>query len=100
MIGIPRRSVLRPAGVSILSDPELPREVQAEYRQCVHCQYVWKIEPGSGRMRGFCARCNGPTCGPKCFECKGTWEQVCEDIEAGREPGSRIITSVPFGGNE
>ncbi len=37
---------------------------------CVHCQRTWAVKPGSGRQRGWCMKCNGPTCGGKaCQTC-------------------------------
>lgn len=96
MLVVPKHSILRPHGVGILADPDLPHEQQSDYRQCIHCQKSWKVEPGSGRLRGFCMKCNGPICGPRCSECHGPFEKVCEDIEAGRVPGSKIILSVPY----
>lgn len=54
--------------------------------QCVHCGYIWTPEPGSGRKRGFCTRCNGFTCGRK--DCRKNaclpLEQWLENVEAGR----------------
>ena len=44
--------------------------VERDCLQCVHCQYTWFVEPGSGKERGWCTGCDGPTCGGK--EC-----QVC-----------------------
>jgi len=35
-------------------------------RRCVHCGRHWLAVKGSGTVRGFCLRCNGHTCGPKC----------------------------------
>ena len=99
MISIPKHSILRPKGTGILSDPDRPHEQQMDYKQCVHCQGVWKVEPGSGKLRGYCAKCNGPVCGPMCLECNGGIEKVNDDLEAGRVPGSRIIIPVRFGGN-
>jgi hypothetical protein len=65
VILIPRLSMLRPHG-ALLDDG---REV-ADLLQCCHCQYTWRLEPGSGRRRGFCTLCMGVTCGrPPCMEC-------------------------------
>lgn len=50
--------------------------------QCLHCQHLWEVKPGSGIERGFCFRCNGPTCGkPECDRCL-PWEMQCEIIES------------------
>lgn len=65
MILLPKHTVLRPDG-ALLEDG---RQV-ADLLQCVHCQFVWRVRPGSGRRRGFCTRCQGVTCGkPACMEC-------------------------------
>jgi len=51
--------------------------------QCVHCGRHFHLRPGSGRVRGYCARCNGPICGPGCAECVPAEQQI-ENLEAGR----------------
>lgn len=62
---IPKFTLLRPHG-ALLEDN---REV-ADLLQCCHCQYTWKLQPGSGRRRGFCYRCMGVTCGKEaCMVC-------------------------------
>jgi hypothetical protein len=41
--------------------------LEQETRQCVHCQYMWVYNPGSGDTRGFCLNCGGFICGrPQC----------------------------------
>lgn len=56
----------RPKGYAIWTGPDAP-PVERDTAQCKHCQMHWFIEPGSGRARGFCLRCMGPTCGkPAC----------------------------------
>lgn len=45
---------------------------EEDWMTCVHCCYGWKVEPGSGRMRGWCNECKGPVChrGPQhCKPC-------------------------------
>ncbi len=51
-------------------DPDKPI-YERDTLQCVHCQKHWIVEPGSGRQRGWCLKCNGPLCGAqKCMtEC-------------------------------
>jgi hypothetical protein len=100
MLVVPKHSILRPSGTGILMDPALPREVQMDYKQCIHCQAVWKVEPGSGKMRGFCGKCNGPICGPKCLECNGPFDKQNDDLAAGRPIGSRLLIGVPLGGKQ
>ncbi len=49
---------------------ELDGSVVGETAMCVHCGYHWQIIRGSGRKRGFCTKCMGPTCGRReCDEC-------------------------------
>jgi len=53
--------------------------------RCQHCGMHWIVMPGSGRRRGWCMSCNGPTCGKaECDACVPT-EQQLENIEAGRD---------------
>lgn len=45
-------------------------EHQRECLKCVHCQQIWIVQRGSGKKRGFCMNCMGPTCGSKkCNTC-------------------------------
>ncbi len=70
----------RPAGYIALFGPS-GGTVEGETLQCVHCAYHWQIIPGSGRQRGFCLKCNGPTCGKgKCYECmpQEKWLEMME----------------------
>ena len=83
-VAILRHSVLKPQGTIIITDPDLPHEVQRDAMQCVHCQAVWIVKPGSGIKRGFCTRCNRVTCGrPECDVCL-PFEKQCDLIEAGK----------------
>lgn len=50
---------------------------------CAHCQMHWMVRPGSGTSRGFCMRCNAPTCGKqKCFDRCDPWEKRIMRAEA------------------
>lgn len=70
MAHILKHGVLRSHGTILIADPDRPHEVQRDTLQCCHCQRVWVVHPGSGRRRGFCLKCNGPTCGAEsCGEC-------------------------------
>ena len=73
---------LRPAGYAVTTDPET-KIVEEDTLQCVHCGCHWQVKPGSGIVRGFCGRCNGPICGEKCLECVPI-ERGLENMEAGR----------------
>jgi hypothetical protein len=78
-------SVLRPHGTIIITDPALGRELHMDVLTCVHCQKGWVVEPGSGKRRGFCMKCNGVTCGAeKCDACLGPIEKRIELYEAGK----------------
>lgn len=79
----------RPAGFITIDDPDRGL-IHADTLQCVHCGGHWRVQPGSGKIRGFCARCNGPVCGPACAKCVPV-EQFCENVEAGRPHDWRPI---------
>ena len=86
--------VLKPHGTLITTPWDGP-EVHQDTIQCVHCYRHWVYKPGSGKTRGFCTRCNGFVCGPKCAECVPK-EAKLENIEAGRDVMFRPVTiSVP-----
>lgn len=72
-----------PAGFLTVVDNETGKVImEAGLRQCIHCQYTWIYQPGSGILRGFCFRCNGHTCGRvACQDCYH-YEKQIEDIEA------------------
>ena len=56
----------------------------ADTLQCVHCGRHWVPEPGSGKVRGFCRCCMGPTCGAqKCDACL-PFEKRLDLYEAGK----------------
>ncbi len=75
------RLIPRHAAGAILFE-ENGREQQQDTLKCVHCQRHWVVEPGSGRVRGWCRKCSGPHCGTqKCYECV-PWEKAMEAKEA------------------
>lgn len=63
-----RHTATRPAGTIIITDPDLSHDVHMDTLQCTHCQKHWVVRPGSGRVRGFCLKCMGPTCGARACE--------------------------------
>lgn len=66
---IPHHTVYRAHGTAIWVGPE-GKPVEKDTLQCQHCQRHWFVEPGSGRHRGWCLKCGGPTCGGrKCLAC-------------------------------
>jgi hypothetical protein len=72
----------QPKGHVIITYPE-GQVVERDTLQCVHCQAHWMIEPGSGKQRGWCWRCDGPTCGaPACMSRCEPWEKALEIAEA------------------
>jgi hypothetical protein len=78
----PTHSTPRPHGTLIVTDVD-GREYRRDTLRCCHCQKVWVVQPGSGRVRGFCSKCAAPTCGDAaCHDCK-PWEKQLEAIEAG-----------------
>jgi hypothetical protein len=59
---------------------DMSNRVIGETRQCVHCQYTWVYQPGSGNRRGFCTKCNGLLCGSKkCFDSCAPFSEVAGD---------------------
>ena len=49
---------------------------------CPHCNGVCFVRPGSGTQRGYCFRCNLPTCGKeRCMSCI-PFERKMEEMEA------------------
>ena len=77
-----QNTALRPAGYSMITEPE-KTIIEEDTLQCVHCGCHWQVKPGSGNVRGFCGKCNGPICGAKCLECVPI-ERGLENMEAGR----------------
>ena len=51
-----------PAGVIVTADAS-GRVIETDTLQCKHCGMHWQMIPGSGRIRGWCTKCNGPLCG-------------------------------------
>lgn len=85
---------LRDNGLATFIDPGSDKPIlEIKTLQCVHCGGHFPHQPGSGKIRGFCMRCNGPICGPNCQECV-PWEAYLEILEGTRNP-----TSVSVGGN-
>lgn len=75
-------SVLRPKGHIWLYGEG--KTLEFDTLQCVHCGMHWTVQPGSGRVRGFCMQCNGPHCGqPKCMTCV-PMEQQLDNMERGK----------------
>ncbi len=84
----------RAMGWAMTTDPDFGT-TEYETLMCMHCQYHWQIQPGSGIRRGWCMNCGGPTCGKKRCEtsCKH-FEKVVEEIEAAARMAAnlRVLT--------
>ncbi len=101
MFGSGRHTVRRASGWTQITDPLLGT-VEHDVLKCVHCQYIWQVQPGSGRKRGFCLKCMGPTCGQeKCVPCSPVEKQLDDaeklarggfgDVSFGMSPGGFIV---------
>lgn len=66
--------------------------VEGEQRQCVHCQFLWTYQPGSGTRRGYCLHCDGFLCG----------REVCQQLqqqwltEMSHLPGASDRHCIPY----
>lgn len=84
---------------SIYTDARAPRNdkhggyitidgmVAAQTLQCCHCPAHWVVRTGSGTVRGWCQKCNRPTCGARDCDASGPngcmpWEEKMRLIEA------------------
>jgi hypothetical protein len=61
--------------------------------QCKHCGDHFLMIRGSGAIRGWCTRCNGFVCGPKCATCIPFEVQL--DIMEGKYTSVPIQATVP-----
>jgi hypothetical protein len=56
----------------------------ASTTQCVHCGGHFIMQKGSGKIRGFCTKCHGVTCGKiGCCKCI-PFEKKLDLAEAGK----------------
>lgn len=86
-----RRSSIHADGFVIVDDRQV-----ADTLQCVHCMAHFEVVPGSGNKRGFCTKCAGPTCSPKCSGKCVPAEQWLTNVEKGLpEDFVPVIVSVP-----
>lgn len=77
---------IRDNGLITIIDPGSDKPLlELKMLKCVHCGGSFPCQPGSGKIRGFCTRCNGPVCGPGCAECVPE-EAMLEIIEGTRDP--------------
>lgn len=74
-----QHTALRPKGNIVVAGPD--GTIEGDTLQCVHCGVHWVVRPGSGRRRGFCTKCGGPTCGRQGCEFCIPLEKKFEAIE-------------------
>lgn len=79
MDGVPE-SVRQPSGFVFVDGKQV-----ADTLQCVHCQAHFIVVKGSGRKRGFCHRCMGPTCSPQCAACYPAQQQLEDEERRARD---------------
>lgn len=88
------------SGILVSTPQDSDRVVTADTVACIHCGYNWVWQPGSGKRRGFCMKCNGLVCGrPACVQLGCVHrEQLLDNIEAGKPLNhTPISVSVPGG---
>jgi hypothetical protein len=72
-------SVRKPNGHIIIEGHEV-----ADTLKCCHCGHIWIPIKGSGRVRGWCTKCNAVTCGSQeCHTCY-PFDKKIEDYEKGK----------------
>lgn len=77
---IGKYSLRKPSGHFFISDPEGGSE--GDTFSCKHCGLIQHVNPQSGKERGYCAMCHGPTCGRlKCQSCEPLMKKI-EAMEA------------------
>jgi len=92
-VNIRQHSMRRPNGVIIETLPS-GREIHTDTVRCVHCQAHRKWVCGSGNLRSWCDPCGGWTCGTKKCSICVHWEQVLDNVEAGRPRYYKPIPKV------
>lgn len=88
-------SSLKARGHTFLCDPDTGL-VETDTVQCVHCGMHWNVDPYNAKGRGFCGRCNGPVCGPKCCECV-PMEKWLDCVEKGKDPKTIVTVRGGWG---
>jgi len=57
-------------GYALVTDPGGRVVEEYDTVRCGHCQRHYRVQPGSGKTRGWCTLCMQPTCGrPRCALC-------------------------------
>jgi len=74
----------RGKGTVIFTPDDSDKTVERHSITCCHCNHTFIIKPGSKKERGYCAWCDGPTCGEEsCDTRMGTNGDVvgCQPFE-------------------
>ena len=72
-------------GSIFITSPEMPL-VEQDCYLCCHCQRMVVVQPGSGKLRGWCHMCNEGTCGgPRCVKSCIPFEAKLEAMEGTRK---------------
>ena len=92
-------SVLKPHGYAAWTPREGGPAVERDTLCCVHCGLHFYVSPGSGKIRGYCMKHGGATCGQKkCDSCVHRLQKL-ENLEHGLPEGfTPIIVAPGFGG--
>ena len=97
MLTLPKWSDHRSKAYFLGTLPEKDRATEGEMLQCIHCQFTWKVQPGSGIKRGWCSSCGGVTCEkPTCNKHCGGMLHFMRQIEAS-ESKSRWLAKLGIG---
>ena len=89
---------MKESGFVTESDSDTDRVIsRTATLQCKHCGATWIASPGSERIRGWCMKCHGPVCGPRCGACV-PFERQMDNIEAGRPEKTPLPEMVSVGG--
>jgi hypothetical protein len=82
---MPKGDVGRYGGYLTSTPQHSDKQTVAGMKRCVHCQKIWVVEKGSGKLAGFCTRCMGDVCGEPSCVARGClhWEAQLEQMEAG-----------------
>ena len=86
-----KQGVLHRAGYTVAFGEQ--GVVESDTLMCTHCGRHFRVKPGSGTLRGFCGRCNGPTCGESCMECLPVEKRL--EIAEGTCDPTAVSVNVP-----
>ena len=94
LLVLPKWTTPRAKAYSLETYRDTDTKQEADYLQCAHCQYVWKVVPGSGEKRGWCYSCGQVVCGkPLCMKHCGSLRHFMRTIER-QEARGRWLHSI------